>query len=65
MHKRMLGLSERLHVLPEDKRTLEMVDELYIAQANDAYWHGLFGGLYLPHLRRRYTRHRQAGIFTR
>jgi 4-alpha-glucanotransferase/alpha-amylase len=21
-------------------------------QANDAYWHGLFGGLYLPHLRR-------------
>jgi hypothetical protein len=25
---------------------------LYVAQANDAYWHGLFGGLYLPHLRR-------------
>ncbi len=25
---------------------------LYLAQANDAYWHGLFGGLYLPHLRR-------------
>ena len=25
---------------------------LYRAQANDAYWHGLFGGLYLPHLRR-------------
>jgi len=22
------------------------------SQANDAYWHGLFGGLYLPHLRR-------------
>ena len=27
-------------------------DLLYLAQANDAYWHGLFGGLYLPHLRR-------------
>ena len=26
--------------------------DLYRAQANDAYWHGLFGGLYLPHLRR-------------
>jgi hypothetical protein len=25
---------------------------LHLAQANDAYWHGLFGGLYLPHLRR-------------
>ena len=21
------------------------------AQCNDAYWHGVFGGLYLPHLR--------------
>jgi len=52
MHKRMLGLSERLHALPEEKRTLEMLDQLFIAQANDAYWHGLFGGLYLPHLRR-------------
>ncbi|CAH1387729.1 alpha-amylase/4-alpha-glucanotransferase domain-containing protein [Candidatus Nitrotoga sp. M5] len=52
MHKRMLGLSERLHALPEEKRSLELLDQLYIAQANDAYWHGLFGGLYLPHLRR-------------
>jgi len=26
--------------------------ELYQAQCNDAYWHGVFGGLYLPHLRR-------------
>jgi hypothetical protein len=29
-----------------------MLHELYQSQANDAYWHGLFGGLYLPHLRR-------------
>lgn len=52
LHKRMLGLSARLD---GDARTRE--DEglralLYRAQANDAYWHGLFGGLYLPHLRR-------------
>ena len=26
--------------------------ELYMAQCNDAYWHGVFGGLYLAHLRR-------------
>ncbi|MDI6698087.1 MAG: DUF1926 domain-containing protein [Candidatus Saccharicenans sp.] len=26
--------------------------ELYQSQCNDAYWHGVFGGLYLPHLRR-------------
>jgi alpha-amylase/alpha-mannosidase (GH57 family) len=52
MHKRMLGLSRRLHALPREKQTAEMLNALYEAQANDAYWHGLFGGLYLPHLRR-------------
>jgi hypothetical protein len=28
------------------------VELLHESQANDAYWHGLFGGIYLPHLRR-------------
>lgn len=27
------------------------------AQCNDAYWHGVFGGLYLPHLRRAVWHH--------
>jgi hypothetical protein len=52
MHKRMLRLSGRYDALPKTKRTVEMRDALYETQANDAYWHGLFGGLYLPHLRR-------------
>ena len=52
MHKRMLGLSARLAALPKQLRTDEMQQKLYESQANDAYWHGLFGGLYLPHLRR-------------
>lgn len=52
MHKRMLGLSARLDQLPASKSKPAMLDALYRAQANDAYWHGLFGGLYLPHLRR-------------
>jgi 4-alpha-glucanotransferase len=52
MHKRMLSLSQRLHALPQKKQTAEMLHTLHEAQANDAYWHGLFGGLYLPHLRR-------------
>ncbi len=38
--------------LPAAPRTRRCDDLLYRAQANDAYWHGLFGGLYLPHLRR-------------
>lgn len=52
MHKRVLALSHRFHALTENKKTPTMLHELYQAQANDAYWHGLFGGLYLPHLRR-------------
>jgi 4-alpha-glucanotransferase len=52
MHKRMLRLSERLSNLPAELATPRMRVLLYQAQANDAYWHGLFGGLYLPHLRR-------------
>ncbi|KAB2843591.1 MAG: DUF1926 domain-containing protein [Burkholderiales bacterium] len=51
MHKRMLGLSQRLARLPGEAPA-EWVAMLYRSQANDAYWHGLFGGLYLPHLRR-------------
>ena len=49
---RKLDLSSRYHALPDNKKTPEMLKALYEAQANDAYWHGLFGGLYLPHLRR-------------
>ncbi|MFZ1711859.1 MAG: alpha-amylase/4-alpha-glucanotransferase domain-containing protein [Nitrosomonas sp.] len=52
MHKRMLGLSARYAALPAKQRTRAMQQCLYASQANDAYWHGLFGGLYLPHLRR-------------
>jgi 4-alpha-glucanotransferase len=52
MHKRMLQLSARYAALPQKKKTVAMREALYEAQANDAYWHGLFGGLYLPHLRR-------------
>ena len=52
MHKRMLTASGRLAALPAAQRSAAMQEHLHRAQANDAYWHGLFGGLYLPHLRR-------------
>ena len=32
-------------------------DELWKGQCNCAYWHGVFGGLYFPHLRRATYRH--------
>ncbi len=55
MHKRMLQVSSTLSGLRADGAKIENMAEaeecLYRAQANDAYWHGVFGGLYLPHLR--------------
>lgn len=52
MHKRMELVSRRFHALPAKKQKAKMGADLHLAQANDAYWHGLFGGIYLPHLRR-------------
>ena len=52
LHKRMLEVSRRLAVA-EDQGTdvAEAKDQLYRSQCNCAYWHGLFGGLYLNSLR--------------
>ena len=53
---KMLRLSARvsdaLTARPEDPRLLAARAWLWQGQANDAYWHGVFGGCYLPHLRR-------------
>ena len=59
MHKRMLMVSRKVHEVLDagnagKKMTREqerMLDHLYQSQCNDSYWHGVFGGLYLPHLR--------------
>jgi alpha-amylase len=37
---------------PDDQRVVEAREALWRGQANDAYGHGVFGGCYLPHLRR-------------
>lgn len=53
MYCRMMEISRRLHQAEEaDPNTLTQArQELYRAQCNCAWWHGAFGGLYLPHLR--------------
>lgn len=53
LHKRVLHLREKIGK-GRKEFILEKGDPLiylYRAQCNDAYWHGVFGGLYLPHLR--------------
>ena len=47
MHKKMLFLSEKIR----NSKDKKLIQTLYKSQCNCAYWHGVFGGLYLPHLR--------------
>ncbi|NNE10449.1 MAG: DUF1926 domain-containing protein, partial [Gemmatimonadetes bacterium] len=51
MQGKMLEVSRRIAQLPEGEARANATLELYRAQCNCAYWHGVFGGLYLPHLR--------------
>jgi 4-alpha-glucanotransferase len=56
MYWKMLRLSRSIHGAlarrPHDARLVRGQTALWRGQANDAYWHGVFGGCYLPHLRR-------------
>ncbi len=51
MHKRMLVVAEKVHAMPPGPTRERVLDLLWRAQANDAYWHGLFGGVYLFNFR--------------
>jgi 4-alpha-glucanotransferase len=51
LHKQMLRVSAAVATMapgPERERAL---DHLYRGQSNDCYWHGLFGGIYIVHMR--------------
>jgi len=47
LRQRMLDISRSVRRLKDT----EALRELYQGQGNDPFWHGVFGGLYLPHLR--------------
>ena len=51
MHKRMLYLSENIHKKASVKKDKTIFENLYKAQCNCGYWHGLFGGFYLGNIR--------------
>lgn len=57
MHKKMLDLSRRAKQAPASPAREAAQRAVYRAQSNDAYWHGVFGGIYLPHLRQAVYRH--------
>ncbi len=55
MYARMMHVSSRLAAAEEAGvaagESAVIRDHLYRGQCNCAYWHGAFGGIYLPHLR--------------
>jgi hypothetical protein len=60
LHKKMLRVSSKLRCgegkSPKKNakgalRRAKAITHLLRSQCNDAYWHGIFGGLYAPHLR--------------
>jgi hypothetical protein len=56
LHKKMLRVSSKLRSSGRkgaraSANRAKAMTHLLRAQCNDAYWHGIFGGLYSPHLR--------------
>ncbi len=51
LHKQMLRVSSGVDAMtPGPERTLAL-DHLHQGQSNDCYWHGVFGGIYISHMR--------------
>ena len=47
LHKRLLVLSQEAH----ERGDAEALDHIWRAQCNCPFWHGVFGGVYLEHIR--------------
>jgi alpha-amylase len=51
LHKQMLRTSAKVAAMPEGPAKVVALDHLHRGQSNDCYWHGLFGGIYISHMR--------------
>lgn len=51
LHKQMLRTSAAVARMPAGPDRDRAIDHLYQGQSNDCYWHGLFGGIYISHMR--------------
>ena len=51
LHKQMLRTSEKVDAMAAGPIRDRALDHLYQGQSNDCYWHGLFGGIYISHMR--------------
>ncbi len=51
LHKQMLRTSAAVAGMERGPEYWQALDHLYQGQSNDCYWHGLFGGIYISHMR--------------
>jgi alpha-amylase len=51
LHKQMLRTSEKVASMADGPAKAAARDHLHRGQSNDCYWHGLFGGIYISHMR--------------
>jgi 4-alpha-glucanotransferase len=51
LHKQMLRTSAKVAAMPAGPIREAAMDHLHRGQSNDCYWHGLFGGIYISHMR--------------
>ncbi|MGZ6338990.1 MAG: alpha-amylase/4-alpha-glucanotransferase domain-containing protein [Candidatus Limnocylindrales bacterium] len=51
LHKQMLRVSAKVEAMPPGLAKAHAQRHLYRGQSNDCYWHGLFGGIYIVHMR--------------
>ena len=57
MHKKMLHIHSKVQRAGAAHQGEVGLDDLWKGQCNCAYWHGVFGGLYLNHIRHGVYRH--------
>jgi len=57
MHKKMLHVHDKVHRANVEADQYFALDELWKGQCNCPYWHGVFGGVYLYHIRQGVYRH--------
>lgn len=51
LHSKMHAVSAEVARIPDPHFRDRCLEDLHLAQCNCGYWHGVFGGIYLPHLR--------------
>jgi alpha-amylase len=57
LHKKIIFASDRVHRIRKAALRAEALDQLWASQCDCPFWHGVFGGVYLFHIREAAARH--------